>query len=66
MQWGSRSRVPGCQGVGLEGPRGSRVRSTGSQGVKEWPYRVPGGQGVGLHGPMGSKGGSTKSQGVKG
>ena len=52
VQWGSRSRVPGCQGVGLQGPRGSRVRSTGSQGVKEWPYRVPGGLGVGLQGPV--------------
>ena len=27
-------RVPGGQGVGLQGPRGSRGRPTGSQGAK--------------------------------
>ena len=27
-------RVSGGQGVGLQGPRGSRARPTGSQGVK--------------------------------
>ena len=26
-------RVPGCQGVGLKGPRGSRGTPTGSRGV---------------------------------
>ena len=45
--------VPGGQGEGLQGLRGSRGRPTGSQGVKEKAYRVPGGQGVGLQGPRG-------------
>ena len=36
-----------------QGPRGSRGRSTGSQGVKGWTYRVPGGQGVGYRAPRG-------------
>ena len=55
--------VPGGQGVGLQGPRGSRGRPRGSQGVEGLAYRVPGGQGVGLKGPRGSRGGL---QGVKG
>ena len=46
--------VPGGQGVGLEGPWGSRGRPTGSKG-----------QGVGLEGPKGSRGRPTGSQGVK-
>ena len=33
--------VPGGQGVGLQGPRGSRVRPTGSQGVKGEVSGVP-------------------------
>ena len=48
-------RVTRDQGVGLEGPRGSRGRPSGSQGVKEYAYRVPGGQGLGLQGPRGSR-----------
>ena len=55
----------GLQGVGLQGPRGSRGRPKGSQkvrgrpagahGVKGWAYkyRFPGSQGVGLQGPRG-------------
>ena len=46
----------GGQGVGLQGPRGSRGRPTGSQGAKGLAYRVPGGQGVGLQGLRGSRG----------
>ena len=58
--------VPKGQGVGLQGPRGSRGRPTGSQRVKGYAYRVQGGQGVGLEGPRGSRGRPTGSQGVKG
>ena len=58
--------VPGGQGEGQHGPRGSRGRPTGSQGVKGQAYRVPGGQGVGLQGLRGSRGRPTGSQGVKG
>ena len=36
-------RIPGGQGVGLQGPRGSRGRPTGSKGVK---LKVSGIQGV--------------------
>ena len=55
-------RVSGVQMVGLQAPRGSRSRLTGSQVVKGLAYptgskgvkgladRVPGGQGVGLQG----------------
>ena len=53
--------VPRGRGLGLQCPRGSKGRSTGSKA-----YKVPGGQGVGpqchrgskggLHGPRGSKG----------
>ena len=50
--------LAGGQGVGLQGPMGSRGRPT--------PYRVPGGHGVGLQGPRGSRGRPTGSQGVKG
>ena len=42
---GLSNRVPGGQGVGLQGLKGSRVRSAGSQGVKGYAFRVPGGQG---------------------
>ena len=52
--------VPWGQGVDLLGPRGSKVRPTGSQGVKGYTYRVPGGQGVGPQGPRGSRGGEAK------
>ena len=45
--------VPGGQGVGLEGPRGSRGRPTWSQGVRGEAQRVPAGQGGR---PRGSKG----------
>ena len=38
-------RVSGGQGVGLQGPRGSRGRPTRSQEVKGKAYKVPGGQG---------------------
>ena len=41
-------RVPRGQGEGLQGPRGSRERPTGSQGVKGKAYRVPRGQGGGV------------------
>ena len=64
-------RVPGEQGVGLQGPRWSRGRPTGSQevkgwaywvlGIKGWVYRAPGGQRVGLQGPRGSRGRPTGS-----
>ena len=57
--------VPGGQGVGLEGPRGSRGRPSGSQGVKGWAFRVPGGPGVGLQGPRGSRKRPTGSPQVK-
>ena len=57
-------RVPGVQGVGLEGTKGSRGMPTGSQGVKGKDYRVPGDQGVCLQGLMRSRGRSTGSQGV--
>ena len=70
------NRVPECQGVGLQGPRGSRdrlqgpkwsrVRPAGSQGVKVQGYRIQGDQGVGLQGPRESKGGPTGSQVVMG
>ena len=46
----------GGQGVGQQGPRGSRGRPTWSRGVKGSAYRVSGGQGVGLEGPRGSRG----------
>ena len=59
-------RVPGDRGVGLEGPRGSRGRPTGSQRVKGYAYRVLGCQGLGLQGTRGSRGRPTGSQGVKG
>ena len=49
-------RVPGGQGIGLQGPRGSRGRTTGSQRVKGKAYRVSGGQGVDLKGSKGSRG----------
>ena len=59
--------------MGLQGPRGSRGRPTGSQGVKRWAFWVPGGQRVGLQGvkrakrvPRGLRGTITKSNGVKG
>ena len=57
MMWamvvkGWAKRVLGIQGVGLQGPRGSRSRPTGSQGVKGWTYR-------------GARGKSTGSRGVK-
>ena len=45
--------------VDLQGPRGSRGRSSVYQGVKEWAttYKVQGGQqGVGFQGPRGSRG----------
>ena len=45
--------IPGGQGVGLQGPRGSRVGPTGSQE-----------QEVGLQGSRGSRGGPSGSQGV--
>ena len=48
-------RVPACQGVGLQSPRGSRGRPSGSKGVN----------GAGLQGPRGSKGRPTGSKGVK-
>ena len=51
-------RVPGGQGVGLQGPLGSRVRPTGD--------RVLGRQGVGLQCPKGSRGRLTGSQEGKG
>ena len=59
--------VPRGQGVGLQGPRGSRNGPTQSPEVKGWAFRVPGGQGVGLQlqGPRGSRDGPTGSQGVK-
>ena len=47
-------KVPGSQGVSLQGPKGSRGRPTGFLG----------GQGVGLEGPQGSRGRLTGSQGV--
>ena len=49
-------RVPGGQGVGLEGPMGSSGRPRGSHGFKGKASWVPGVQGVGLQGPMGSRG----------
>ena len=57
MKWtmvvkGLAERVLGIQGVGLQGPRGSRGRPTGSQGVKGWTYR-------------GARGKPTGSRGVK-
>ena len=58
------SVVP-CQVVGLESPRGSRGRPTGSQGVKGLTYRVQGGQGVCLQGPRVWRGRPTGSQEVK-
>ena len=51
-------RVSGVQTVGLQAPRGSRSRLTGSQVV-----RVLDSQGVGLQGPKGSRGSPTGSQG---
>ena len=59
-------RVLGGQGVGLQCPRGSRGRLTGSQEVKGYAERFPGGQEVGLGDPRGSRGRPTGSQGVKG
>ena len=57
MKWamvvkGWAKRVLGIQGVGLQGPRGSRGRPTGSQGVKVWTYR-------------GARGKPTGSRGIK-
>ena len=46
----------GGQAVGLEGPRGSKGRPTGSQAVRGWPCRVPGDQRVGFQGLRGSTG----------
>ena len=69
-------RVPGGQGVGLQGLRVSRGRPKGSQGVKGYAYGVPGGLGVayrvpgglevGLEGPTGSRNRPTGSYWVKG
>ena len=47
-------RDPGGSGVGLQGPRGSRGRPTGSQGSRRRP----------IQGPGGSMGRPTWSQGV--
>ena len=47
-------RVPGGQGVGLQGPKGLWGRLTGSQGATGWPT-----------GSQGSIGWPTGSQGVK-
>ena len=58
--------VPEGQGVGLQGPTGSKTRPTGSQRAKWKTYRVPAGEVVGLKGPRGSRGKPTRSQGVKG
>ena len=58
--------VSGGKGVGLEGPRGSRGRPSGFQGVKGLVYRVPRGQGLGRQRPRGSRSRPTGSQGVKG
>ena len=52
--------------MGLLGPRGSKSRPTGSQGVKGQKWSVQGDQGVGLEGPRGSRGRPKGSQGVKG
>ena len=52
--------------MSLQGPRGSRVRPTGSQGFKGYAYGVSGGLEVGLLGPRGSTGRPTGSQGLKG
>ena len=38
-------RVPGGQGLGLQGLTVSRGRPKGSQGVKGYAYRASGGQG---------------------
>ena len=56
-------RVLGGQGVRLQGPRGSKGRPIGPQGVNGW-----GGQGVGLplQSPRGSRGRPTGSQGIEG
>ena len=54
--------VPGGPGVGLQDPRGSRGRPTGSQGVNG----ATGDPGVGLQGPRGLRGRPTKSKEVKG
>ena len=58
--------VPEGQGVGLQGPMGSKIRPTGSKRAKGYTYRVPVGERVGLKGPRGSRGKPTRSQGVKG
>ena len=60
MKWamvvkGWAKRVLGIQGVGLQGPRGSRGRPTGSQGVK----------GLDLEGHRGARGKPTGSRGIK-
>ena len=57
--------IPGDQGVGQKGPRGSSCRPRGSHGVKVGK-KIPWGQGVGLEGPRGSSGRPKGSQGVKG
>ena len=44
------------QGVGLLGPRGLRVMTTGSQGIKSYAYWVQGGQGAGYRVPVGGQG----------
>ena len=59
-------RVPRGQRLGLQGPRRSKVRPTGCQGVKGWTYRFPGGQRLGLQGALGSRGRPTGSQGGQG
>ena len=56
--------VPGGQGVGLEGPMGSKGGPRGSQVVMGWAYRLPEGQGVGLQGPRGSRSRPVGCQGV--
>ena len=56
---GLTCRIPGGQGEGLLGLRGSRGRPTGSQ-------RVVGGQEEDLEGPRGSRCRPKGSQGVKG
>ena len=71
MKWavgvnGWAYRVPGGQGVDKQGPRESKGRHIGFQGVTKLAYRFPGGQGVGLEGFRGSRGRQTGSQGVKG
>ena len=52
----------GGQGVGQEGPRDSRGRPMGSEGVKKSAYRVPRGQGLDLQGHRGGRGRPARSQ----